>query len=120
LKPAYTGDTDIMKEKELKKLSRSELLELLLEQTRRAEELSARLEKAEKELKDRQLRVDKAGDLARAVLDINGVMNAAQRTADQYLANITRMEDETKKKCDEMLKEARRQAENIIWLARHS
>ena len=99
-----------MSEKELKKLNRAELLELLLVQTRETERLRSKLAKAEKQLSDRQLQVEKAGDLAQAVLEINGVMEAAQAAARQYLDNIVRMEQETKQRCEKMLRAARRAA----------
>ena len=99
-----------MTEKELKKLSRAELLELLLIQTRETERLTRQLEKAEKMLTDRQLRLDKAGDIAQAALAINGVMEAAQAAARQYLDNIARMEEETRLRCEKLLEDARRAA----------
>jgi len=85
-----------MTEKELKRLSRAELLELLLIQTRETEQLRRKLEKAEAALADRQLRLSNAGDLAQAVLSINGVMEAAQAAAQQYLDNIIQMEQEAR------------------------
>lgn len=103
-----------MTEKELKRLSRSELLELLLIQTKETERLSKRLEKAETMLADRQLRLEKAGDIAHAALDINGVMEAAQAAAQQYLDNIARMEQETAQKCEKMLSDARQAAAQIL------
>ena len=63
-----------MTEKELKRLSRSELLELLLAQTKEAERLEKKLEKAERMLSDRRLQLEKAGDIAHAALEINGVI----------------------------------------------
>lgn len=102
-----------MTEKELKKLNRAELLELLLVQTREAERLQERLEKAEAELASRHLRVLEAGNLAQAVLAVNGVMEAAQAAAQQYLENIARMEEETKLRCENMLAQARVEAEQI-------
>lgn len=101
-----------MTDKELKKLSRAELLELLLFQTRETERLRAQLKAAEEALADRRLRMDRAGDLAKAVLDINGVMEAAQAAANQYLENMAAMERETKERCAQMLRDAERQAEN--------
>lgn len=92
-----------MTEKELKRLSRTELLELLLQQTRERELLEKRLEEAERKLEDRQLQIEKAGDIAQAALAVNGVMEAAQAAARQYLENIERMERETRRRCDEML-----------------
>ena len=102
-----------MTDKELKKLNRAELLELLLVQTREAERLRKRLESAEAALSDQQLKVQKAGDLAHAALEINGVMEAVQAAAQQYLDNIVRMEQETKLQCEKMLEDARKQAQQI-------
>lgn len=102
-----------MKEKELKRLSRAELLELLLAQTRETERLRKRLEKADTELSNRYLKVQKAGDLAHAALEINGVMEAAQAAAQQYLDNIIKMESETKQRCEKMLADARKEAAQI-------
>ena len=102
-----------MKNKELKRLSRAELLELLLVQTKETERLQKRLEKAEAELADRQLHIQKTGDLAHAVLEINGVMEAARAAAQQYLDNIVQMEKETKLKCEKMLSDARKEAAQI-------
>lgn len=102
-----------MANKDLKKMSRAELLELLLIQTRTVEQLQKKLAKAEALLADRQLRIEKAGSLAEAMVDINGVMEAAQAAADQYLENIAAMREETRKQCDQMLREARAEAERI-------
>lgn len=103
-----------MTDKELKRLSRSELLELLLIQTKETERLSKKLEKAEKMLSERQLKMEKAGDIAQAALQINGVMEAAQAAAQQYLENIARMEQETKLRCEKMLSDARQAAARML------
>ena len=102
-----------MTDKELKRLSRSELLELLLVQTRERERLEQRLEEAEQKLIDRQVRLEKAGDIAHAVLEINGVMEAAQAAARQYLENVERLEEQTRQRCEQMLQQARQEAEEI-------
>ena len=103
-----------MADKDLKRLNRTELLELLLEQTRVREELESRLAQAEEKLAERQLQMEKAGDLAHAVLEINGVMAAAQKAADQYLDNARAMEARTKRRCEELLAQAQEQADRII------
>lgn len=102
-----------MTQKELKRLSRAELLELLLVQTKETERLMKKLEEAEKLLYQRELKLQNAGDLAHAVLEVNGVMEAAQAAAQQYLENIAAMERDTKAKCERLLEEARREAERI-------
>lgn len=100
-----------MTDKELKRLSRAELLELLLEQTKKVERLQKKLEEAEAALEDRRLRINNAGNLAQAVLEINGVMEAAQAAAAQYLENMAAMEAETKARCERMLREAAQRSE---------
>ena len=98
-----------MTEKELKKLSRIELLELLVEQTERNEELERKLAETELELKNQSLNVKEVGTLAEACLKVNKVFEAADAAAKQYLANIKVYDDkkkemlaETERRCSEM------------------
>ena len=107
-----------MTEKELRKLNRAELLELLLELSRENEALQAQLKQTEAALSDRRRQMDEAGSIAEAALRLNGIFEAAQKAADQYLSSVSertarqeeiciRMEEETKRKCDEMVERAR-------------
>lgn len=107
-----------MTDKELKKLSRAELLELLLVQTRETEKLQKKLAQAEEALQDRNLQVQQAGDLAQAVLQVNGVMEAAQEAASQYLDNIRAMEEQAKDRCARMMELAEAEANKIRENAR--
>ena len=103
-----------MTEKELKKLGRSELLELLIEQTKRVEELEMQVVALKRQLGDRRIREKEAGSIAEAALQVNGVFEAADAAAKQYLDNIRlcsercdAMLEETKRRCVEMEKRAR-------------
>ena len=80
-----------MTDKELRRLSRSELLEMLIAQTEENNRLRIRLEQAEAQLQDRRITIDKAGSLAEAALQLNHVFEDADRAAQQYLKNIRRM-----------------------------
>ena len=91
-----------MKEKDLKKLSRAELLELLLLQTKKTEELEARLTEVQQALEQQQFSLNKAGSIAEAALSVNGVFEAAQTAADQYLKSIELMEKLTRETCRNM------------------
>lgn len=102
-----------MTEKEMRRLSRAELLELLLVQTKETERLREKLKKTEAMLADRYLRVQKAGDLAHAVLEINEVALAVQEAAQQYLDNIVTMEQETRLECQRILAEAQAEANRL-------
>lgn len=80
--------------KELKKLNRADLLELLLEERRENERLRNQLAKANDRLNDRSIQIETAGSIAEAALQLNNVFAAAQAAADQYLENIRRLAEE--------------------------
>lgn len=80
-----------MTDKELRRLSRAELLEMLLAQVEENEKLKARLDDAERALEDRRIAVARAGSLAEASLQLNQVFAAADHAARQYVENVQRM-----------------------------
>lgn len=79
-----------MTDRELKRLSRSELLEMLLAQSRELQSVQARLDKAEAALRQRDIAIKNAGSIAEAALRLNGVFDAAQSACEQYMENIRR------------------------------
>lgn len=83
-----------MTDKELRHLSRSELLELLIAQMEENRKLKKSLEKARTALSDRRIRIEHAGTMAEAALRLNGVFEAADRAARQYLENIRLMAEQ--------------------------
>ena len=99
-----------MTDKDLKKLSRGELLELLIAQMKENEQLKASLEEAQAQLDDRKIIIDKAGTLAEASLQLNGVFQAAEAAAAQYLENIERMSGQQESVCREMKIRAERRS----------
>ena len=102
-----------MTDKELKRLSRTELLEMLLIQTRQVEILQKKLSKAESLLTERHMDFLEAGSLAEAMLKVNGVIDAAQAAADQYLENIERKEREVNEYCRKQLAQAAEDVKRI-------
>lgn len=100
------GDT-AMTEKELKKLNRYQLLELLIVQTERADKLQAQLERAQERLNDKEIQMTVLGSIAEASLELSGVFTAAQKAADTYL-------DAARKKADQIVKEAEEKASQIM------
>lgn len=81
-----------MTDRELRKLNRRELLELLIEQERELEHLQEMLREAEERTQSREIQISEAGSIAEAALMLNGVFEAAQAAADQYLDNLRRAE----------------------------
>ncbi|MGN1450752.1 MAG: hypothetical protein ACI4XQ_01530, partial [Eubacteriales bacterium] len=104
-------------DKKLKKLSRSELLELLIAQTKRAERLEKELEAAKAELVSRNIAVSESGTMAEAALKLNGVFAAADAAAKQYLNNILAASSGAESSLAELEEESRRKAEEIVRAA---
>lgn len=77
-----------MTEKELRRLSRREMLELLIEQGKKVNQLQAQLDAANARLESRQILLASAGSIAEAALKLNHIFEDAQAAADQYLENI--------------------------------
>lgn len=100
---AYTEDDA----ERMKKLTRAQLLELLVMESREREETQAKLDEALKELEDKRLRLGEAGNIAEASLKLNDVFAKAQAAADQYLENIKSLEEETKAACAKMKEETK-------------
>lgn len=81
-------------ERELRKLSRADLLELLLAESRENEQLRAQLQEANQKLASREIELQNAGSIAEAALRLNGVFEAAERAAQQYVENVRRLSEE--------------------------
>lgn len=92
--------------KNLKNLKRSELLEILLEQTKEVERLKGELEIAKKALENRKIMMQSVGSIAEASLKVSNIFEDAQKAADMYLDNIRTIEHETWQKAQEIIEEA--------------
>ena len=77
-------------QKELRHMSRAELLELLLAQAEENEKLRQQLKVAQQALADRRIGISQSGTMAEAALRLNGVFEAADKAARQYLENVQR------------------------------
>lgn len=86
-----------MDSKELQKLSRRQLLELMIEQSKRIEELEQELASVKEELADRKIILENVGSIAEASLQLNHVFEVAQKAADQYLESVYHLEEYNKK-----------------------
>lgn len=94
-----------MEEKKLKKIGKKELLEILLSQANRIDELEKELSKAQRQLDSRKYELTECGNLAEAALKLNGVFESAQAAAEQYLFNVQekckKIEKDTMKACEQ-------------------
>lgn len=100
-----------MTDKEFKRLSRSQLIEIIYQLQIKVEELTTDNEQLKQALEDKRIRVDETGNIAEAALGIYNVMQAAQNAADHYLEEIRlRYKDER----NQILQEAEKEAAAII------
>ena len=100
--------------KELKKLSRTELLELLLHQVEENEQLRARLEETENRLAERAIVMEHSGSMAEAAMRLSGVFDQAQQAADDYLESIRLANEEPESYANSIREQAREEADAII------
>lgn len=77
-----------MTEKELKKLNRYQLLELIIMQSEELESVKAQLQQAQHQLEQRNIDIKEAGNIAQAALQLSGIFEAAQAAADMYIENV--------------------------------
>lgn len=78
--------------KELKKLNRKDLLQILIFKEREIEQLKDELKIANEKLECREIKIRKSGSIAEAALNINNIFENAEAAAQQYIESIKKME----------------------------
>ena len=104
--------------KELSRVSRRELLEMLIELGKENESLRARLSEKENELNSRVLLVDQAGTLADAAVSVSEVFSSADKAAKLYLDNVQRLEKEAWANYEAMKEKGRVEAAALLSTTR--
>lgn len=99
-----------MTDRELHRLSRKELLELLISQTDELERMRGELKTYEAREEEQAIKISKAGSIAVAALELNGVFEAAQAAAEQYLLSVRQSESD----CEQRINEASVKAQQMI------
>ena len=103
-----------MTDREFKRLSRSQLIDIIYQLQIKQKELEDENLKLKEELADKRIRMHQAGNIAEASLAIHNVMQAAQDAASQYLEEIRIMRTETEEKCQRLLEKAQKDADDIV------
>lgn len=107
-----------MTDKELKRLSRGELLEMLIQQSKELERLRKQLDAAQTALQNREITITNAGSIAEAALQLNGVFTAAQDACQQYMENICHLSQNQERICAQRDAESQAEAKRIVEEAR--
>ena len=102
-----------MTDKEFKRLGRAQLVDIIYQLQLQVDELTEQKQSLETALEDKRLRINKAGNIAEASLEINDCLRSAQNAAEQYLNEIRILRDETEKQCRQLLATAQADAGTI-------
>ena len=109
-----------MTEKELRKLTRLQLLELLILQTKENEGLQKQLDDLKVKNEIETIQISNLGSIAGASLQINSVFKATQKAADLYLEEAKKQAfsivEEAKLKAQEIIRNAENDAEKLLLL----
>lgn len=103
-----------MTEKELKKLTRAELLEMLIAQSKKLSRTETELAEARDELKRREIAISESGTVAEAALKLSGIFDDADRAVAQYRESVL----ENQKKAEDIINAAKVKAAVILKMAR--
>lgn len=100
--------------KELKRLSRRELVDIIYQMKKNEQEMQDKITALENEIKDKRIRISQAGSIADAAVNVTNVFSAAQVTADMYLSEIASMKKDTEAECAKMIADAKQRVKNIL------
>lgn len=100
--------------KEIKKLSRRELVDIIYQLKKNEEKMQSQIASLEEALQEKRVRISVAGSIAEAALDITNIFSTAQTAADLYLHEIAHMKEDTEKECAKMIEEAHKKVDEII------
>ena len=103
-----------MTDKEFKRLSRAQLIEVIYQLQLQVDNLTERNQTLEAALAEKRLRISNAGNLAEAALEINDCFRSAQNAAEQYLSEIKLLREETEAERARILAAAQAEADKLV------
>ena len=106
-----------MAERELRRMSRAELVEIIYALKQSEDQLKAENAALKAQLEDRTIRLEKAGSIAQAAMELNHVFEAAQAAADDYVRAVRTEAGDTagaQKEAREILEQARAEAQQLL------
>jgi|GEM_PF-3145872 len=111
----------------LKRMGKSELIEVIQKSDDENYQLKQDADKKDQRIKELETQLSEMqekqnnterskepGSIAEEIVEITGLMQAAQNTANQYIERIRRLEEEKQAELDTMTAQAKRKAEQII------
>ncbi|MBE6919516.1 MAG: hypothetical protein E7469_07520 [Ruminococcaceae bacterium] len=103
-----------MTEKDLRKLSRADLLEMLIQQSEELRETREKLAAAEAAAEKKEMAINKAGSIAEASLQLTGIFEAAEASCQHYIENIRLLSQRQSAVCAQQERESREKAATML------
>lgn len=100
--------------KELKRLSRSELVDIIYQLKKNEEEMQNEIDSLRNELSEQRISISNAGSIADAALQVTNVFSSAQTTADIYLREVAQIKEETEKECAQKIDETKIKVQEML------
>ena len=107
-----------MTDKEFKRLSRAQLIDIIYKLQLELDKVNEEKQELESKLADKRLRLQSAGNIAEAAIEINDCFRSAQNAAEQYLNEIKAIREETEAERQRILAQTQAEAEAIIASAK--
>ena len=100
--------------KELKRLSRRELVDIIYQLKKNEQDMQEEIESLKTELQDKRICISTAGSIADAAMSVTNVFSTAQMTADIYLREISCMREDADRECAKKIEEAEKRVRDIL------
>ena len=114
----WEGVSSKMISKELKNLSRRELVDIIYQMKKNEQQMQGEIAALQEQLQDKRIRLSEAGSISEAAVSVSNVFSAAQTAADLYLQEIACMKEDAAKECAQMINEANKTVERIFAKAK--
>ena len=106
---------------DMKRLSRADLLEMLIDQSMEVQELRKKLQEMENVLQEkeamlqcREMKINQAGSIAEASLQLSGIFEAAEAACQRYTENICQLSERQQEVCRKQEQESREKADQYL------
>ena len=100
--------------KELKKLGRRELVDIIYQLKVNEQQLQEKIAALEESLQEKRIRISVAGSIAEAAMDMTNIFTTAQMTADLYLREVASLKEDTEKECAKRIEDAKDTATRML------
>lgn len=114
LRPSFAEKQTIMPDRELRRMRRAELVEIILALKQTEDRLRAENAALSAQLQERQIHIENSGSIAQAALELNKVFEAAQAAADEYIASVRAANKNTDAAANALRAQAEAEAEQIL------